>query len=222
MKNLEKIKIIFLGLFLLSNQILFSQIDNKRYLEYSEKYNSEHIKYSLDSIQLSQDEKLRICRICWGYDPCDSMPSLSCINFSYNSNDSIAFKTNHFEVHIKSIKFKRINHSICREQDMFLEIDNQVVYGTWLEEMPRTELYRFEVLYRSKKIEFSKSHWSNFYNPNIRCTNSTLGLYCQIEVFYDKAYNNLYVSLSGADGANGYSVLFVFKGGKYVGKVIYM
>ena len=49
--------IIFLGLSFLSSQILFSQIENNLAMEYyTKKYYSGGI-HSIDSLQLSQDEK---------------------------------------------------------------------------------------------------------------------------------------------------------------------
>jgi len=192
-------------------------------MKYAKKFNSEVMKYSVDSLPLTHNEKLKINSIFEGSGSYDS--TLVCVGcFLSNSEDSIFYKMNNYEVKIKKIAFQGKNHLINRFEDMVFEIDNRVVFGVryYKKEIPETELCCFDVLYNGEKIDFSKPHWGNFYNPRIGCIKDALGLYCQTNMHYDKEYNNIYIYLKGADGGSGYSVIFVFKKDKYIGKVIYV
>ncbi len=194
-----------------------SKGDAKRYIK---KYNTEFANSSIESLRVNRDEKARIRSIFEKLTPCDS--NLILVDAAYSSADSVLYKHLNYVISLKKIQFQKNNHSVNVVNDTILEIDNHVKFGTRFS-LPQTEIDTFLVLYKNKRISLSTDTWSVFYNPSLGChpVKNLGGSNCGTKVFYERKFNSVYCYLQGSDGGTFYSVIFIFKKGKYYGKVIY-
>jgi hypothetical protein len=92
-------------------------------------------------------------------------------------------------------------------------IDNKHSYGID-GSIPKSEITSLEISWNNQEVSIPDTAFVNLYQPHL-CSK-----YSATEVFLSKNNKNLYIYISGSDGAGGYSVKFIFDRVKYLTRII--
>ena len=88
------------------------------------------------------------------------------------------------------------------------KIDGKRFWGTD-GEIPRTIISSVKLLNKGLPIDIPKNAFQDLYEPSLRT----------LSICFD-GINTFYVRMDNSDGAGAYTVIWVFKNGKYIGRYI--
>jgi len=122
------------------------------------------------------------------------------INICSITNDSIT-------VTVQLSKFNPRNHKISFEGDQ-THVDGKIIWGTD-DETPKVKVSCVKVVIKDKVIDIPYNAFDDLYEPNYR----------NFDVYLGKN-NTIYIEMNNSDGAGAYTIIWIIKDGKYVGRYI--
>jgi len=132
------------------------------------------------------------------------------------STDSAIFKPDNLIIVVKKRSFHIKQHKLFYHKGnlnentaSYLErIDGKRFWGTD-GEIPKTSILSINLLKKGLSIDIPKEAYKDLYEPNLR----TLSICSGVE-------NTFYVRMDNSDGAGAYTIIWIFKDGKYIGRYI--
>lgn len=124
------------------------------------------------------------------------------------------FLASQHELHLVDTVFSILNHKKTIDSVLVRnKIDSTYAYGVY-GNIPATEISSFIILRNNIKLQVPKQAYSDLYNIHFCIYHKAPELY----VTKDNVY--LYLYLHGSDGANQYSVKFIFNKSGYVTRIV--
>lgn len=127
------------------------------------------------------------------------------VEFSYTSKSKEQIK-----ISIESSKFDPAVHEMDISRNF---IDGRISYGID-RSIPTSEIKSLFVEWNGNELVIPDLAYSNLYQPHL-CED-----YLVVEAYLSAKSNNLFIYVSGSDGAGGYSVKFIFDKMKYVTQIV--
>jgi hypothetical protein len=122
--------------------------------------------------------------------------------------DSCVLKTDSATIIIRETAFNPKKHKLLFESKELIHIDGKLFWGTD-GEIPKVRISVIKVSKNNLAISIPESAFNDLYEPHLQTLSATTG-----------PGNTFYVMMSNSDGAGGYSVIWIFKDGKYLNRYI--
>lgn len=133
------------------------------------------------------------------------------INKKNRYADSAIFKQDNLTViiHTKAFSPKKHKLSYYKNAEGELEkIDGKRIWGTD-GNIPKKTISLVKIIKNNNILLLPRAAFDDLYEPNLRDINICYG-----------PENTLYIRMDNSDGAGGYTVIWIFKDGKYVGRYL--
>ena len=136
-------------------------------------------------------------------------------NFLLKGKSKAFLKTNDLKVEVISQKFDKDKHSFITYSDNTIcKIDGKAFFGTD-DNLPLEEFKNIQINIDQKEVFFPKNSYSELYNPTLSYGNEA-----RITLLQDKKEGYTIIIMYASDGAGGYGIVWIFKNGKYLTRIV--
>lgn len=122
--------------------------------------------------------------------------------------DSGVFKKDSIRIVIKRQSFQPKHHKLTYEQHYIVKIDDKKFWGTD-GPMPKKTISSIKIIKNDNILLLPRAAYDGLYEPNL----ASISVYSGPE-------NTLYIRMDNSDGAGAYTVIWIFKDNKYLGRYI--
>lgn len=218
-----KMKYTLIFIFLLSIINLFGQRKANEVDSLVSAWEIERSHFHVDSVN---NDKLRnYCKSILGAHDGIAIDSIERIALTSFNDTFVEINSNEFRIFISSETFDSTKHKIDRipHTNYIYLVDGKPFYG--LDGgISNYRIGLINVFYQGKKVIVPKEEFNDLFAPNYGCVDARdyygNSKYCY-NYFYKCKYSNYYFLLmSNSDAAGSYKVIWIFKGDKYIMRVI--
>ncbi|MDP9077535.1 MAG: SH3 domain-containing protein [Bacteroidota bacterium] len=117
-------------------------------------------------------------------------------------------KSNDIKVIVEKSPYNSKKHKFSNKNQDIFYIDGKRFWGTD-GELPKEVIFAVKISYKKTQIPVPDEAFNDLFQPSLKSTTLSIG-----------PDNTFYVRMDNSDGAGGYSIIWIFKDDKYIGRYI--